>query len=106
MTNTRHFQLRFTPPSSLPPSLTTSVIPDPPFAYALPSVRTPPFYADRWVHKGVSAPTISAPSRLLTPSAQAAPLMWPPPLCPPSRRAHPVPVPSPFRAYREEKGVV
>src|SRR6266702_4520738 len=102
MTNTRHFQLRFAPPSSL----TTSLIPGPPFAYALLSARTPPFYADRLVHKGVSAPTISAPSRFLTTSAQAAPLMWLPPLHPPSRRVHPVPTPSPFRTYGDAKGVV
>src|SRR6266702_7507205 len=80
----RHFQLRLgrlprrCPPRSLPPhsppprsppsssllpSLTTSLVPGPPFVCALLSAHTPPFCADRWVHKGVSAPTISAPSR-------------------------------------------
>src|SRR6266702_492814 len=106
MTNARHFQLRFAPPSSLPPSLTTSLIPGPPFAYALPSARTPPFYTDRWGHKGVSAPHHFRPLPFTRPLRTGRPTYWPPPLRPPSRRAHPVPAPSPFRAYGDAKGVV
>src|SRR6266702_4298091 len=66
MTNTKHFQLRFPcrcpphryPPRSPPPSF-------PPPRLSVPSqLRTPhPFCADRWVHKGVSAPTIATPLR-------------------------------------------
>ena len=73
MTNTRHLQLRFTLPHCCPPRLPPPHS-GPPFAYTLLSVHTPPFYTDRWVHKGVSASTISTPSCLLTPFAQATPL--------------------------------
>src|SRR6266702_7285540 len=87
------------PPHSPPPSL------PPPRLHALSRLCPPhPFCAGRWVHKGVSAPTISAPPPFTHPFAQTTPLALPPPLRPPSCRTHSVSVPSPSSRKQGRKG--
>src|SRR6266702_3196741 len=89
------------PPCSPPPSF------PPPRLHALSHLCTPhPLCAGRWVHKGVSAPTISTPPLFTHPFAQTAPLALPPPLRPPLVARTPFPRPHPLRANEDAKGVV